>query len=355
MKIFAMLIAIVLFLPATAQKRTRTEGPVMPVITEGIIYSLPRTGIRVIIQARQTTFVPGPYAAFADQLLGIRDVKMQPNTLWEIEDVKFETYAEPDPSHAYKATGGAAFLQLTSSGILTGINSASEPAPYATTFSNSFALLNKAQGLTFNTLIDNPGLTGRTAADQRAVQAANRILRARSVRFDIVAGQLDEFHPDGGAYQQSMQELYKMEYELLSLFTGKSATESYTFSFDYMPQSSVRGEVIFRFDENRGFLPKTDLSGKPVMIDVERDEELASNLAAVKGEPGLQYGPGRVYYRQPGLADIRISRELTVIGTGRATIAQFGEVMPLPGELLDGTYSIDFHPETGAIKTITKK
>ncbi len=355
MKIFAMLIAIVLFLPATAQKRTRTDVPVMPVITEGIIYSLPRTGIRVIIMARQTTFVPGPYAAFADQLLGIRDVKMQPQTLWEIENVHFGTYAEPDPSHAYKATGGAVFLQLTSSGILSGINSVNEPGEGGSTFSNSFAVVNKAPELKFNTLIDNPGLTGRTAADQRAVQAANRILRARSVRFDIAAGQLDEFHPDGGAYQQSMQELYEMEYELLSLFTGKSATESYTFSFDYMPQSSVRGEVIFRFDDNRGFLPKTDLSGKPIMIDVERDEALNSRLAALKGEPGLQSGSTGVFYRQPGLADIRISRELTVIGTGRATIAQFGEVLPLPNELLDGTYSVDLHPETGAIKTIMRK
>jgi len=355
MKIFAMLIAIVLFLPATAQRRTRTDVPVMPAITQGIIYSLPRTGIRVIIQTRQTTFVPGPYAAFADQLLGIRDVKMQSHTLWEIEDVKFETFAEPDPTHAYKATGGAAFLQLTPSGILAGINSLSEPRAFGTTFSNSFALINKVPELTFNTLIDNPGLSGRTAADQRAVQAASRILRARSLRYDIVAGQLDEFHPDGEAYQQSMQELYKMEYELLSLFVGKSATESYTFSFDYIPQSSVRGEVIFRFDENRGFLPKTDLSGKPVMIDVERDEALASRLAALKGESALQSGTTGVYYRQPGQADIRIFRELTVIGTGRATIAQFGEVLPLPDELLDGTYSIDLYPETGAIKTILRK
>ena len=62
MKIFVMLFAIVLFLPAAAQKRTKADEPLMPAITEGIIYSLPRTGIRVVIKARQSTFVPGPYA-----------------------------------------------------------------------------------------------------------------------------------------------------------------------------------------------------------------------------------------------------------------------------------------------------
>jgi len=355
MRIYTMLLAMLLILPATAQKRTRSDAPVIPSITEGIMYSLPQTVIRVTVSARQTTFVPGPYAPFAEQLLGIRDAKTQAQTFWDIDEVKFDTYALPDPAQTYKATGGAAFLRLTPTGILTGINTTGESKSYGTSVSNSFATPNKAVDLTFTNLIDNPALTGRTSPDQRAVQAANRILRARSVRFDIVAGLLDEYHPDGEAYEESLEELRRIEADLLSLFIGKSATEKYTFSFDYIPQSSVRGEVIFRFDENRGFLPKTDLSGKPIMIDVERDETLASRLSAVKGEHMALQGFSGVFYRQPGMADIRILRELTVISAGKAAIAQFGEVTPIPRELLDGTYSIELHPETGAIKNIYKK
>lgn len=354
MKIFAMLMAMLLIIPAAAQRKSAT-APAVPLITEGITYSLPRTGIRVHVKARQITIVPGPYASFAEQLLGIRDVKTQAQTIWEFEEVSFETFPEPDPAQTYKATGGAAFLQLTPFGTLAGINSRTDIQPCITASSNSLTTTNKLPELTFNYLIDNPALTGRTALDQRAVQAANRILRARNIRFDIVSGQLDEFHPDGEAYEESLDELYSTEAELLSLFIGKSATEEYTFSFDYIPQTSVRGEVIFRFDENRGFLPKSDLSGKPVMIDVERDEALAAKQTAVKGEQLIDPGFSGVYYRQPGIADIRISLELTLVATGRLTIAQFGEVSAVPRELLDGTYSIELHPETGAIKSIQKK
>ena len=355
MKIYAMLLALLMIIPAAAQKRTKTETPSTPVITEGVSYSLPRTGIRVVVKARQTAFVPGPYAAFAEPLLGIRDVKTQAHNTWEIEDVQFATFAEPDPAQTFKASGVATFIQLTPQGLLAGINSTAEVKGCATSVSHSFATLNKSAGLQFHNLIDNPSVSGRTALDQRAVQAASRILRARSVRFDIAAGQLDEFHPDGDAYEESMEELYRTEKELLSLFTGKSASETYTFSFDYVPQASVRGEVIFRFDEQRGFLPRNDLSGKPVMIDVERDDALASRLSAIKADQQAGTGISGVFYRQPGMAEIRISRELTLIGSGRAVIAQFGEVLPVPSGLLDGNYSVEIHPETGALKSISKK
>ena len=39
--------------------------------------------------------------------------------------------------------------------------------------------------------------------------------------------------------------------------------------------------------------------------------------------------------------------------TGRP-IAQMGSVLPLPAELLNGNYAIQFWPETGAIKSVTK-
>ena len=355
MKFFVLLLSLLLAIPAAAQKRNQPNVPVLPVITEGITYSLPRTGIRVMVKARQTTYVPGPYAMFADQLLGIRDVKAQAHTQWVIEDVSIDTYAEPDPAQVYKATGGAAFLQLTPSGILAGINLSNAPETEDKVFSNSFATPDKAAGLTYHNLIDNPSLSGRTPADQRAVQAANRILKARSVRFDIVSGMLDEFHPDGEAYEESLGELSRTEEELLSLFVGKTSTGKYTYAFEYVPTGPVTGEVICRFDEMRGFLPKSDLSGKPVMIDVVREEALAARMAAVKGEQATDAGFTGLYYRQPGMARISVSRELTVIATGKATVAQFGEIAPVPAGLLDGNHSIEFHPGTGAIKSVSKK
>jgi hypothetical protein len=46
---------------------------------------------------------------------------------------------------------------------------------------------------------------------------------------------------------------------------------------------------------------------------------------------------------------------MNVVATARLTIAQFGAVAPVPEELLNGEYNIEFNQETGAIRTIQKK
>lgn len=349
MRILIMLLAMLMILPASAQKKTKSDTPELPAVTEGINYALPRTGIRVLITATQTTYVAGPYASYAEPLLGIRNVNPQPQTFWDIENIEFETFAEPDPDHTYKASRGSAnFLQLTANGILAGINSSAAPQECCMkTASNSMAFSNKAADITFDYLIDNPSVSGRTSIDQRAVQAANRILKARNARYDIAAGQLDEFHPDGEAYEESMKALKDIEEELLSLFVGKKAKETYSFVFDYVPTAETRNEVIFRFDENRGFLPKTDVSGKPVMIEITKT--VSANAQTDQSVSGA------IFYRQPAVAEIKLLRELSVIATGRATIAQLGEILPIPSSLLDGSYAIEIHPQTGAIKTIQRK
>ncbi|MCL1822029.1 MAG: DUF4831 family protein [Prolixibacteraceae bacterium] len=350
MKVLTMLLAMLMIVPAFAQKKTKSEIADLPASTEGISYALPRTGIRVLINASQTTYVVGPYASYAEPLLGIRNASAQSQTVWEIESIEFETFAEPDPKHTYKASRGSAnFLQLTADGILAGINSNAAPQPCCVkTITNSLAVPNKAADVTFDYLIDNPTISGRTTADQRAVQAANRILKARNVRYEIAAGMLDEFHPDGGAYEESFKALGEIEEKLLSLFVGKKVKENYSFSFDYIPGEEPRNEVIFRFDENRGFLPKTDVSGKPVAIEVAK----SGSENAVQSAGGMS---GAIFYRQPAVADIKLMFELSVIATGRITIAQLGEIMPIPSSLLDGTYSIELHPQTGALKSIQRK
>ena len=46
---------------------------------------------------------------------------------------------------------------------------------------------------------------------------------------------------------------------------------------------------------------------------------------------------------------------MNIIATARTTIAQFGVVAPLPEELLQGNYAVEIPPETGAIKSVSRK
>jgi hypothetical protein len=113
MKYLALIIGIIMVLPVYGQRKK--DDTATPAFTEGVVYSLPRTGIRVYVKALKETFQPGPYAAYAEQLLGIKNVKNRPAANWVIEDVKIDVFSEPDPEQVFKALGaGAALVSLVS-------------------------------------------------------------------------------------------------------------------------------------------------------------------------------------------------------------------------------------------------
>src|SRR6056297_1496778 len=128
-RIVVLILTILIVVPAFGQRRKKGDEETAPVYVEGITYSLPRTGIRIYVKATKKTFEAGPYAAYAEQLLGIEDARNRGSVEWQINDVQLETFAEPDPGQVYKAMGEGAFtVSLTAEGLLAGIN-----APYNVT------------------------------------------------------------------------------------------------------------------------------------------------------------------------------------------------------------------------------
>jgi hypothetical protein len=241
-------------------------------------------------------------------------------------------------------------IQLSPEGVLAAFNSDKQTFASSGLVSNSFASSTGSLPDLFTNTVQLQTSSGRTSPAQRAEEAAAVILKARAVRNEIVAGNLDEFHPDGKAYEESLNELRRTEKETLELFTGKRHTREFTFSWIYIPVSkSVKGEVLFRFDESLGFLAKNDFSGKPVMIDVEAEEIPAASV------PGTVLPATGLFYRQPGMGNFRLYKELSLIGTARLPVAQFGNILTVPAELLSGAYSLDFSTETGALTGIRKK
>lgn len=90
------------------------------------------------------------------------------------------------------------------------------------------------------------------------------------------------------------------------------------------------------------------------MIEFETDKTLTQKYADGAKSDNPNAGESGVYYRMPGQATIKIINDLSVVATARATIAQFGEIAPVPEDFLNGDYALQFHPETGAIKSIEK-
>jgi hypothetical protein len=331
--------------------------------TEGVIYSLPETGIRVYIKATRERFVNGPFYLYAPKMLGIENAPSASSDRWNMDEMRIEAFSEPDPDQVHKALGQAAQLvSLTESGILAGINTTIQ-VKESGILTQQFLTKNLDNQVKFTDLSiwsyfpqsDSTKSFKMVSGniEQKAAEAAETIFNLRNSRFNLLTNANDEPLPDGKSFEVMAEELGKMEENYLSLFIGKSSKQTYNFSFEYIPGSkTMKGEVFFRFSEDRGVLPKSDLSGRPIVIEVNKFEDLATKQSALSSSENPEAGKSGIFYRMPGMAEIRILDGSTQLVGARTPIAQFGTTAPIPENLLDGNYKLEFYPNTGAIKSI---
>ncbi len=370
MKISLFFIALILLsgnLFATSKDDKKKEVPGVPTgLAEGVVYSLPQTGIRVHVKATRERYVNGPFCLYAQKMLGIDNVPTSGSDRWNMDEMQIEVFSEPDPDQVHKATGQAAQLvSLTESGVLSGINKeAKTEGSYIQT--QSFLTKDLDNQVKFTDLSIWSFYSRADSArgykmvsknmDQKASEAAETIFNLRNSRFALLTNANDEPLPDGKSFEVMTEQLGKMEENYLALFIGKSAKQTYEFIFDFIPgQKTAKGEVFFRFSEDRGVLPKSDLSGRPIVIEVTKSENLASQQNELSSSANPEAGKSGLYYRMPGMSEIRILDGTTQLAGARAPIAQFGTIASVPEDLLDGNYKLEFYPNTGAVKSITEK
>ena len=261
---------------------------------------------------------------------------------------------------------GASLVSLSADGCLAGINSKPSFEKPDNVVTNTVGQKPEFDdNSSFEYFTDSPLYTAGDSTnnyrpvkipdEQKISKAAQRILECRRLQYEIAAGLVDEFHPDGEAYKVSLKELQKIEKDYLSLFVGKTTYDKGNFSFDYVPKSGGKSEAIFRISEENGIVPATDLTGKPVTIEFDIDKELAQKYSGMVKSDNPAAGQRGVFYRIPGRATVKLINDMNVVATARLTIAQFGAVAPVPEELLFGEYSIEFNKETGAIQSVIKK
>ena len=333
---------------------------------EGIVYALPQTGIRVHVKATRERFVAGPFNMYAQKMLGIDNAPSSNGERWNMDEITIETFAEPDPDEVHKALGSAAQLvSLTESGVLAGVNTGTM-AHDTKVVTQNFLTKNLDSQVKFTDLsiwsFYSPADSTKSFRmvsknmDQKAAEAAETIFNLRNSRFALLTNADDEPLPDGKSFEVMRDELGKMEENYLALFIGKTSKQVYEFSFDYIPgNKSTKGDVFFRFSEDRGVLPKTDLSGRPIVIEVNKAESLPAKQNGLVSSENPEAGKSGLYYRMPGLAEIRILDGGTQLAGARVSIAQLGATAPIPEGLLDGSYQIELYPTTGAIKNVIEK
>lgn len=359
-----VLFAATLFANPKDDKKKEVPGASGPV--EGVVYTLPQTGIRIHIRATRERFVAGPFNMYAQKMLGIDNVPSANSDRWNMDEMHIEVFSEPDPDQVHKVLGQAAQLvSLTESGILAGINtdvktqeSGIQTQSFLTKDLDKQVKFTDLSIWSFYSPADSTKKFKMISKnmDQKAAEAAETIFNLRNSRFGLLTNANAEPLPDGKSFEVMTEELGKIEENYLALFIGKSSRQTYEFSFDFVPgQKTVKGEVFFRFSEDRGVLPKSDLSGRPIVIEVNKADNLASKQSGLSTSENPEAGKSGLYYRMPGMAEIRILDGTTQLAGARVPIAQFGTTAPIPENLLDGSHRMEFYPNTGAVKSITEK
>ena len=356
------------------------------VACHGLMYALPKTVLRVEVEATRVELQPGPYGAFASKYLGILNVPKHDSVSWIISDIKINSYAEPDPDHYYFIESDkpiqSDLLHLTEQGIIVSANCNVE---HKSSESSTDLFLNQAFSkpielsqlpvmdaqteridTTYRTIFTDSSFMRipvmrrqqvNKSLEEKAKEIAELILELREEKVALLTGDIDEF-PDGEALRTILEEFEQIEQQYLPLFTGTRSEQVFRSVYEFTPTFNNQDSknILFRFSNQKGVLSNTDLSGKPIMVDVKNQDYTTNFAAFLQHKDTLVEEPKGLFYRIPDEAVVQILNDSKVIATHKLQIAQYGKVDALPFRFLNNQkQQIEFYPETGALKKIEKQ
>ena len=309
-----------------------------------VSYCLPRTTLTLTVTVERESFFAGPYARYAQKYLGITAPQADA-VRYEVLDMSLTPSLEADPSARYTVSAKAAekLLQLTAQGLVaTGMGEAPEASAwhFAGKGGKDFSARGVSSNLTsvtttlykrekndtsFNRVAVHQNRVVSKPLDQRAEEAAEKLLELRETRLDILSGSTDgDF--SGEALGAAVREIAALENEYLSMFTGYSVRERQTLCFDLIPSSGTKRnvQVAFRLSDEDGLLPADNLSGQPFTIEYEPEARAEDET------PDPKFKGEYLRYRIPAVCRIRISDGVKTYLTARVPIAQKGHVALIP-------------------------
>jgi len=332
-------------------------------LTEGsMVYALPLTVFEFEITAARTLGVPGPYARYAAEMIGLDNIIEQEHEYWTLTDVRLKTFEELDPEHFYVIQGTSLMqsnlLSLKESGLVLDIN----PALYSRTGFSQIRDGGEETGTLFpdrgayeyvatrtdtayrmvkadTAFIRVPYLVQKKRGmtiEEEAREAADRLLELREGRHMILTGETNIFPQDGAA----IDEINRLDREYTALFAGKTFTQKREYHVWLTPDLSMTGgrTTVFSFSAAEGVLPAGSSGGIPVQIEMVpsgKTKELKLVVQPVTSQKELT-ARDRLYYRVPDVAEIKVTAGEETLCTSRKLVYQFGTTVTLPSNFIIG-------------------
>lgn len=329
--------------PAAAQVGAFPQGIGSNTI-EG--YTLPRTVVSVTLVVEREVILRGPYAKYASQYLGISGAAMSDKQNYRIVDASLGYYEEPDPAQTYHLdqpvdAQSKVFHWLSTAapqkplladadfqGAAIGNNNPFTDVSLHPLYGATVERSGLADGDSFGALPVNRTSAVEKSTEQMASDAAHTIFTLRKRRFDLVTGEMGE-NVFGAGLEAALKEMDRIEAEYLALFIGKRYTQRIVKTFSVLP--SVKGTgIVCRFSPTKGVVPDSDLSGRPIVLDLSAEAGAAEGESSARTAGGAKKGAVSVRYRVPAVRVAKLMDGNDELARERIPVFQLGNVTYAP-------------------------
>lgn len=337
-----------------------------------VSYFLPVISCQVEVVMEQTDLIPGPLAAYAYQQLGESRAIKARGEEWRIRSLKMKTVPLPDKERNFKFTAAGDYstiaFQLTPEAFLAGvgaqINTVNElqQLNYQVPESGDPSILYYRFGIesTLKEELDSNFMEMEVEGEMRKVwdpiiryvlkspedyvqEATDEIFAIREKRMQLLSGEKGA----GAATKEALEELRELEEQYLSLFLGKRVTREVVKTVSFIPEQANQTMTLFRFSEKEGITAKNNVNAQPYLIEI-------GDVIIPEDPHADQMGAG-ITYCIPALTQLRLLKGKEVLMEDRIIIPQLGILKEFPAEVISKSgVSIEFYPQYGSIKSITK-
>ncbi|MBP5290946.1 MAG: DUF4831 family protein, partial [Paludibacteraceae bacterium] len=301
----------------------------------------------------QTTRTQGPFYQYAERYLGTKDIVMEDESVYELNNITLNTKTVADPDRAYTFTPSGsqkANIILDKKGLLVAFNAEQQEEKTRDNVFNSEqpkAPRGKKNGAGLAPLSEEALFASSKA--KMAEAAAKQIYRIREARTNLISGEVEHMPADSKMLGLMLDKLEEQEAELVALFVGETKSRKHHKIIYLTPEQDEQGKVLLRFSRFAGPVAADDLSGEPVMLNMTvSKKELQPSEEKPKAVSDIRYNiPGEVSVQ------VTDSKGKTLIDKA-VPVAQFGVSVALPQDLIRRQPHILFNTRTGAILSITE-
>jgi hypothetical protein len=290
-----------------------------------VLYTLPQTVLDIEITVRQEIIRRGPYARFAQQFLGAV-APLSDKELYTLlgAEIGYSTESDPSAVYALEAPDKTPFdlYRQTPGGAVVrdGLFDDQKQTPERKI--DRFSMDNNASGALQVDKMDmaNPSL------EAAAAEAARMLFTLRKRRFDLITGEAGE-NVYGAGMQAALDEMRRLEDEYTALFLGQRTSRLITRTLTVIPQAGMNRVIVCRFSDEGGLLPDSDLSGRPIVLELTPENKAA---AVVGGRAPGKDPRGTVFMRVADPVRCRLIDDKSVLVDRRIPVYQFGQVVDVP-------------------------